>query len=116
MEKNFDLYIILTVTTGLHIVDDFNKAYRLAEFVFDMPKVTFKEYVMLVDELKDHLLKFYPQLKEVEFKPARTFLNLDENIKQKKLWVKIQKIKFGDELPICKFGEQLNNEQSVKIK
>lgn len=105
--KNFKLGVILTVTTG-HVLlkknDNFGEVHKLFWWVYDDNLIDDLGIGMLQKEMKEHLLKIHPQLKNVKFRKG---INVEKFIlKQEK--------KFGEFLPVCKINEE--SKEEVKHK
>lgn len=106
MVKNFDLGTVLSATTGTSCVDDFNKVYEIAYFILDDKLVTSLGLGNAFPVMRNHITKIYPELKDV-MPRLNDRINLD-------VWLKIQKEKYGEELPIPQLGDKLEGKELVK--
>lgn len=103
MKKKIDLETILSVTSGISCVDDFNKVFNLAHFVFDDEYISSISLLSLFPEFKKHLLSIYPELEGVKPDGRRGVTDS---------WINEQKDKFGNQLTVC----QVKDREKVKIK
>ena len=93
MAKEFDLETILTITTGITLVDDFNKVFNLAQFVYNDEYLNTTGLQFLKYDLKDYILSCYPELKNVI--PPMTY-----SISFPTMWLEAQKQKFSSSLEL----------------
>ena len=96
-QEDFDLETILSVITGINCTDDFFKVYELYWYLFEDQSITYDGIVKLHDIAKNHILKIHPELKSVKYDTSMDLKN----------WIKIQKVRFGEELTMCVVGERL---------
>lgn len=108
MQKDFKLETILSLITNKSFVDDFNEVFELVWFLYDNPSINTCEICVLRDEMKKHLLNIHPQLNEIDDVPIFKF-SLEG-------WLKCQKLKYGESLPICRIGEKLEHIEKQKTK
>lgn len=104
MEKEFSLEAILTATTGIRCIDDFNKFFELVWFVFNDDTIGNIGLAGVSKELKRHLLTIHPQLADAQYNAL-----FETNFET---WLKLQKEKFGETLPVCQIGQTLSVEPS----
>lgn len=104
MEKEFSLESILTATTGISCVDSFDEFFELAWFVFNDDGINTLGLGAVKDDLKNHLLTIHPQLAGVQYNP-RPGVSFE-------LWKQLQKLKYGEILPVCQIGQTLSAEPS----
>lgn len=97
MEREFSLEAILTATTGVSCVDDFDDFLELVWFAFDDTGINTVGSLAIIKALKDHLLYLYPKLEE-----AQPIGDINE-------WVKQQKVKYGETLLVCPMGQTLSD-------
>lgn len=103
MERNFELEVILTATTGINCLEDFSKFDDLVWFVFNDPLISPMGLGTLKDTLKDHLLQIHPQLTEITY-DGRFETSFDA-------WLNTLKQEYGETLPVCQLGQKLNDKQ-----
>lgn len=106
MERNFELETILTITTGINCNNDYNKIYELVQFVYNDYNINALDFKILYSELKDYILNLYPCLRDVKF-CANFGLHIST-------WLKVQKMRFGDFLPICQMEYNIKNNSCIK--
>lgn len=102
--KNFELEAILTITTGYSCVDDFDKVWKLVWFVCDNNMIGPMGLGMVKDQVKNHLLTIYPELKEAKYQEGK---DIDEFISQ-------QVEKFDCVLPVTKLGIKLPEKYKMR--
>ena len=106
--QNFNLETIFTAISGINFTDDFDNVYRLAWFVYDNPRINKCGLVSLKDQLKQHLLTIHPELENIGYIPI-----LEKNYTK---WMSLQKLKFGETLPVSKFGCKLEETETMTKK
>lgn len=102
--KNFELEAILTITTGYSCIDDFDKVWKLVWFVCDNNMIGPMGLGMVKDQVKNHLLTIYPELKEAKYQEGK---DIDEFISQ-------QVEKFDRVLPVTKLGIKLPEKYKMR--
>ena len=102
--KNLELEAILTITTGYSCVDDFDKVWKLVWFVCDNNMIGPMWLGMVKDQVKNHLLTIYPELKEAKYQEGK---DIDEFISQ-------QVEKFDRVLPVTKLGIKLPEKYKMR--
>lgn len=100
MEREFSLEAILTATTGISCVDDFDEFFQLVWFVFNNDCINTFGLVAVKDNLKEHLLAIHPQLTGVQYNAQ--FETSFET------WLTLQKEQFGEKLLVCQIGQTLS--------
>lgn len=108
MQKEFKLETILSLITNKSFVDDFNEVFELVWFIYNDKNINTCGICVLREEMKEHLLNIHPELNEIDDIPVFKF-SLDG-------WMKQQKLKYGESLPICRIGEKLKTTEKQKIK
>lgn len=98
--QNFNLETIFSIIFGINFTNDFDSVYRLAWFVYDNPRINKCGLVSLKGNLRQHLLSIYPEFKNITYVP--------KNSKNYEKWINLQKLKFGDSLPVSKLVLQQN--------
>ena len=104
--KEFDLGTILTITTGYSCVEDFNKIWDLVWFLYDDEYISPMGLVALKDDIKEHILNIYPELKSVRYNKT---INMEG-------FMCINKKTFGETLPLPKIGCTLNKDKILNKK
>lgn len=104
--KDFELGALLTMTTGYSFVDDFSKVFELVWFVCDNNMINTLGLGVVKDDVKNHILTLYPELKKIKYKKGkgrsiRKFLLKHEE-------------KFGSVLPVTQLGVKLPKEYRIK--
>lgn len=108
MNKDFDLAVILTVTTGINLTDNFDDVYEMSYFIYNSNLIGSVNLQGMRSHMKKHILSIHPELKDIR-------LNFSTN--EIDNWISIQKAKFGNTLPICRYGESLDkNDILIKSK
>lgn len=113
MQKDFSLESILSVTTGVTCTNNYDDIFELAYFVFDDETINYWALDKVSDYFRDHLLRIHPDLKDV--KPPKK-KKMDDNDYKFILgaWLDNQKIMFGENLPVSRFGRKLVTETDIK--
>ena len=111
MVKEFELEAILTVTTGVSLVDDFEEVYKLVQFIYSDPFIGDNGFLWVKNDARMHIFSLYPELMSVVY-PKISKLSTDD-------WLTMQKKIFGNTLSITRYGHPLLEnelEQKLKIK
>ena len=103
MQENISLETILSIITGISCTDDFDKVFELAWFVYDDKLINSAGLGIIKDELKEHLLNIHPELKDINYSKCAL-----KNKIYLESWLKQQKEKFGETLPVSRLGEPLD--------
>lgn len=106
MTQEFDLGVILTVTSGISLVDDFSTVSDLFTFAYG---VSIDPFMMkeMRGHLTNHILGLHPELGKIDYrKIVFGLVNIDT-------WVNEQKAKFGESLKLCPVGMSLNDNQGI---
>ena len=105
MKKDFELEVILTITTGINCSDDYNKIYDLVRFVYNYPYINAVYFKLIYKSLKEYIFNLYPYLMEVNYCG-----NLGIKVSE---WLTEQKKKFGNFLPISQLCYSLNDSNDM---
>lgn len=101
MEKNFRLETLLSITSKHQFVEDKQEIYDFVGFVFQK-KINEINYRIFLSSAITHLIKLYPHIFHNNYYDETKCSNPVE-------WLIEQKIRYGDYLPICEFGEKLSS-------
>ena len=99
--KNFSLETIFSAIFGINLTDNFDNVYELAWFVYDNPRINKCGLASLKGNLRQHLLSIYPQFENISYVPK-----FEKNFK---MWIDLQKLAYGEVLPVTKLGFELEN-------
>lgn len=106
----FDLELILFFTANVNCLKNQMDMFHLPWFLY--PDIFHCDTVYppknATENIVKHLLTLYPELKDVKY-------NKDSGI-SKEEWLSIQKEKFGNTLPVCKFYMSLEQQKVKSIK
>lgn len=108
MQKEFKLETILSLINNKSFVDDFNEVFELVWFIYNDKNINTCGICVLREEMKEHLLSIHPELNEIDDIPVFKF-SLEG-------WIKCQKLKYGESLPVCRIGEKLKPIEKQKTK
>lgn len=108
MKKDFKLETILTITTGINLVDSFNDVFQLVFYIFDDQYINTSALLYLKNQIKEHILKIHPELEKINYVPVSLFAR--EN------WLLMLKREYGEYLPISKIGKELNSISKTKTR
>ena len=97
MQDDFDLATVLTITTGINCVDNFNKVMDLYCFMFEDDLLTPMAVKKLNIIARNHIFRIHPELKNVTH-------GVVINIKE---WLAKQEEMYGDTLTISVVGENV---------
>ena len=113
--KEFDLGVILSFTCGYVVAPGKTNIEKVAE---QLTLVWFLEEYLRYDNntvapgtkerIINHILKLYPELKNVKYNPELGI--------PKEEWLLEQKAIFGEKLPICSYNHSLDKEEIKKHK
>ena len=103
MNKGFDLETILSVTTGVSLVDDFNKVLELAQYIYNDKLINDFALVFLKDDLRDYILECHKELAGLCPPPSYVYYKGPKQIKISLLstWIDEQKKIFGTKLELA---------------
>ena len=104
MQRNFKLETILTVTTGINFTDNFSDVFEMANFVYNTNLIGTINLQGMRKHICGHILNIHPELKEIR-------LNFSSN--EIDSWINLQKEKYGDVLPISRYGEPLKKDNNL---
>ena len=89
MAREFDLETILTITTGTVLVDDFNKIFDLAQYIYNDEFINTIALQNLKDDLRGYIINNCPELEDAILPMGF-----------QSIWLRKQKEIFGDKLKL----------------
>ena len=107
-QKKFKLETVLSIITGMSLIDDYNEVFDLYKYVFVDPLINAITVQILKPSLVNHLLEIHPELNKVKYDSS-----LDVDIDR---WLALQKYNLGDEIDVCVIGHTLSKNGHEKIK
>ena len=105
-QRDFKLETVLTVTTGMNLVDDFDEIFEFYKYVFMDPLINTMSIQILNKSMISHLLEIHPELANIKYAPE-----IDGDIDR---WLAFQKDEFGDSISVCVIGHTLSHKEKVK--
>jgi len=106
--KNFKTEILSAAITGQISTDNVYGLYELHRFVFEDETISKSSQIDAQwSNMKNHLLKLYPQLGNSSYNPQ-----LDTSFDA---WNRSQAITIGAELPVCPIGQKLTSDEEDMV-